>query len=81
MSSVKTMIKDMFEMTTHGIYTANRKWKQLITQGVPYKYRKGEDIDTPVTEYLFGDNSDSRVEEAEKEDKRANKLSFNRWYF
>lgn len=72
---VKGVTKDMFKMLSHGLYTANRKRKMLITPGIPYKYRKVTDIDVQHTEYLFGDNLDSRVDEVEKEEKRAMKLS------
>ncbi|CAC5416880.1 unnamed protein product [Mytilus coruscus] len=77
MNEVKNTTKDMFKMLTHGIYTSNRKRKQLITPGVPFKYRRVTDVDTPVTEYLFGDNLDTKLEDLEKEDRRINKLSFN----
>ena len=75
MTKVKSMTKDMFKVLAHGICTANKKRKQLIAQNVPFKYRKVVQVDTPVTEYLFGDNLESKVDELEKEDKRANKLS------
>jgi hypothetical protein len=38
-----------------------------------FKYRKVVAIDTQTTEYLFGDNLDSKVEEVEKS---ANKLCY-----
>jgi len=63
-------------MLPHGVYTANKKRKQLIIPNVPFKYRKVVAIDTQTTEYLFGDNLDSKVEEVEKEEKRANKLYY-----
>ena len=63
-------------MLTHGVYTANKKRKQLIISNVPFKYRKVVAIDTQTTEYLFDDNLDTKVEEVEKEEKRANKLCY-----
>ncbi|CAG2190133.1 unnamed protein product [Mytilus edulis] len=81
MHEVKNTTKDMFKMLTHGIYTSNRKRKQLITPGVSIKYRRVTDVDTPVTEYLFGDNLDTKLEDLEKEDRRINKLSFNDSFF
>ncbi|CAC5386379.1 unnamed protein product [Mytilus coruscus] len=81
MYEVKSMTKDMFKMLTYGIYTANRKRKQLITPGVPHKYRRVTDVNTPVVDYLFGDNLDTRLEDLEKEDRRINKLSFNDPFF
>ena len=42
---------------------------------VPGKYRKLYEVDTPVTEFLFGDNLDEKVDKLDKDDKRSDKLS------
>ena len=65
----------MFKVLTNGICFANRKRKQLINPVVTLKYKRVCDVDTPVTEFLFGDNLDTKMDEKEKKDKRASKLS------
>ena len=76
LTQVKSYIKDMFKMLAHGVCTANKKRKQLIILNVPFKYRKVVAIDTQTTEYLFGDNLNTKVEEVEKKEKRASKLCY-----
>ncbi|CAG2218445.1 unnamed protein product [Mytilus edulis] len=75
MSETKPIFKDLFKVLTHGICTANRKRKQMIRPIVPAKYRKLCEVDTPVTEFLFGDNLDEKVDKLDKDDKRSDKLS------
>ncbi|XP_052105945.1 uncharacterized protein LOC127738657 [Mytilus californianus] len=75
MSETKPIFKDLFKVLTHGICTANRKRKQMIRPIVPGKYRKLCEVDTPVTEFLFGDNLDEKVDKLDKDDKRSDKLS------
>ncbi|XP_076099139.1 uncharacterized protein LOC143068752 [Mytilus galloprovincialis] len=75
MSETKPIFKDLFKVLTHGICTANRKRKQMIRPIVPGKYRKLCELDTPVTEFLFGDNLDEKVDKLDKDDKRSDKLS------
>ncbi|CAC5365270.1 unnamed protein product [Mytilus coruscus] len=69
MSETKPIFKDLFKVLTHGICTANRKRKQMIRPIVPGKYRKLCEVDTPVTEFLFGDNLDEKVDKLDKDDK------------
>ncbi|CAC5412248.1 unnamed protein product [Mytilus coruscus] len=75
MSETKPIFKDLFKVLTHGICTANRKRKQMIRPIVPGKYRRLCEVDTPVTEFLFGDNLDEKVDKLDKDDKRSDKLS------
>lgn len=72
---VKATIRELFKILSNGFYTVSKKRKQMIVPNVPHKYRKVVDLDSPTTEFLFGDNLDTKLEDVEKEHKRADKLS------
>lgn len=69
------LIKDSFKIIANGLHHCNRKRKALIKPGLPVKYRKVCDVDTPVTRNLFGDDIEAKVDEIEKEERRSQKLS------
>ncbi|VDI69833.1 Hypothetical predicted protein [Mytilus galloprovincialis] len=52
-----------------------KKRKQMIRPIVPGKYGKLCKVDIPITEFLFGDNLDEKVDKLDKDDKSSDKLS------
>ena len=66
-TETKAIFKDLFKILTHGICTANRKRKQMIRPIVPAKYRRLCEVDTPVPEFLFGDNLDEKVYQLDRQ--------------
>lgn len=81
LSKTKVLAKDTFMILGQGIATANKRRKMLIRLVVPVKYRRVCDIEAPVTEFLFGDDLDTKVDEIEKMERRSQKLATPRSSF
>ena len=74
-TQIPQLLKDGFKILANGICQCNRKRKALIKPGIPAKYRKVCNLDIPITENLFGDDIDSRVDEIERQEKRSQTLA------
>lgn len=72
---VQEFTKDAFRCLAHGLQAINNKRKDLIRPALPMKYRKVTEHEVPVTEMLFGDDLEQRVDELDKQTKRVAKFS------